>query len=39
MGDRAELSRLLRVGADKARAVASRTLQRTYDNIGLLPLD
>ncbi|MEY2641768.1 MAG: tryptophanyl-tRNA synthetase, partial [Actinomycetota bacterium] len=28
MGDRAELSRLLRVGADKARNVASRTLQR-----------
>jgi len=39
MGDRGELTRLLRVGADKARAVASRTLQRTYDNIGLLPLD
>lgn len=39
MGDRAELTRLLRVGADKARAVASRTLQRAYDNIGLLPLD
>jgi len=39
MGDRAELSRLLRVGADKARAVASRTLQRAYDNIGLLPID
>ncbi len=39
MGDRAELTRLLRVGADKARAVASRTLRRAYDNIGLLPLD
>ena len=39
MGDRGELSRLLRVGADKARHVASRTLQRAYDNIGLLPLD
>ena len=39
MGDRGELTRLLRVGADKARAVASRTLQRAYDNIGLLPLD
>jgi tryptophanyl-tRNA synthetase len=38
MGDRAELSRLLRIGADKARAVASRTLQRAYDNLGLLPL-
>jgi tryptophanyl-tRNA synthetase len=39
MGDRAELSRLLRVGADKARVVASRTLRRAYDNIGLLTLD
>ncbi|MFZ9444268.1 MAG: tryptophan--tRNA ligase [Ilumatobacteraceae bacterium] len=39
MGDRAELSRLLRVGADKARVVASRTLRRAYDNIGLLPLE
>ena len=39
MGDRAELSRLLRFGADKARNVASRTLQRAYDNIGLLPLE
>lgn len=37
MGDPAELSRLLRVGADKARAVASVTLARTYSNIGLLP--
>ncbi len=39
MGDRAELARLLRIGADKARQVASRTLQRAYDNVGLLPLD
>lgn len=39
MGDRAELSRLLRVGADKARAVAARTLRRAHDNMGLLPLD
>ena len=39
MGDRAELSRLLHVGAEKARNVASRTLQRAYDNIGLLPLE
>ena len=38
MGDRAELARLLRIGADKARTVASRTLQRAYDNVGLLPL-
>jgi len=37
MGDQAELSRLLRVGADKARSVASATLARTYNNIGLLP--
>lgn len=37
MGDQAELSRLLRVGADKARSVASVTLARTYSNIGLLP--
>ncbi len=35
--DRAELSRLLRIGADKARSVASVTLQRTYDAIGMLP--
>ena len=39
MGDRTELARLLRIGADKARQVASRTLQRAYDNVGLLPLD
>jgi len=37
MGDKAELSRLLRTGAEKARAVASTTLERTYNNIGLLP--
>jgi len=37
MGDQAELSRLLRVGADKARSVASATLARTFSNIGLLP--
>jgi tryptophanyl-tRNA synthetase len=37
MGDKAELSRLLRTGAEKARAVASATLERTYNNIGLLP--
>jgi tryptophanyl-tRNA synthetase len=35
--DRAELSRLLRIGALKAREVASATLQRTYDAIGMLP--
>jgi tryptophanyl-tRNA synthetase len=37
MSDRAELARLLRVGADKARAVASKTLERAYGAIGLLP--
>ena len=37
MGDKAELSRLLCTGAEKARAVASATLERTYNNIGLLP--
>jgi tryptophanyl-tRNA synthetase len=37
MDDRAELTRLLRVGADKAGAVARATLQRAYDHIGLLP--
>jgi tryptophanyl-tRNA synthetase len=36
MGDKAELSRLLRTGAEKARSVASATLERTYSNIGLL---
>jgi tryptophanyl-tRNA synthetase len=36
MGDKAELSRLLRTGEKKARAVASATLERTYNNIGLL---
>ncbi len=36
MADRAELGRLLSIGADRARTVASATLQRAYDNIGLL---
>jgi tryptophanyl-tRNA synthetase len=35
--DKAELSRLLSHGAEKARAVASVTLQRAYDAIGMLP--
>ncbi len=34
--DPAETSRLLRVGADKARAIASVTLERARSNIGLL---
>lgn len=37
MGDRAELTRLLRVGADRARNVASATLARAYTAIGFLP--
>lgn len=35
--DPAELTRLLQIGSEKARAVASPTLQRTYDAIGLVP--
>jgi tryptophanyl-tRNA synthetase len=35
--DKAELARLLRVGSDKARTVASATLDRAYRAIGLLP--
>jgi tryptophanyl-tRNA synthetase len=34
--DRAQLTALLHKGRDKARAVASVTLERTYRNIGLL---
>lgn len=37
LDDPAELSRLLRFGSDKARAVASKTLDRAYSAIGLLP--
>ena len=37
LDDRAELAALLTKGADKARAVASKTLARAYDAIGLLP--
>ncbi len=37
LADRGELARLLRLGADKARTVAARTLERAYSNIGLLP--
>ena len=35
--DKAELARLLRVGSDRARTVASATLTRVYDAIGMLP--
>ena len=37
MADRGELQRLLRKGADKARAVASKTLDRARNAIGFLP--
>ena len=37
MDDRGELARLLRVGADKARGVASATLDRTHTAIGMVP--
>jgi tryptophanyl-tRNA synthetase len=37
MADPGELASLLAKGADKARAVASKTLQRAYSAIGLLP--
>jgi tryptophanyl-tRNA synthetase len=37
LADRAELSRLLRLGSAKARAVASQTIERAYTAIGLLP--
>lgn len=37
MNDRGELARLLGVGADKARDVASVTLKRAQDAIGMLP--
>ena len=37
MEDQGELARLLRVGSDRARAVASVTLRRAYDAIGILP--
>ncbi len=37
MDDRGELARLLRIGADKARAVASATLDRAHSAIGILP--
>jgi tryptophanyl-tRNA synthetase len=37
LGDPGELARLLQVGADKAREVASATLARAHAHIGLLP--
>ncbi len=37
MTDRAELARLLHVGAERAGTVARATLARAYEHIGLLP--
>jgi len=37
MEDRGELARLLRVGSEKARVVASATLDRAHRAIGMLP--
>jgi tryptophanyl-tRNA synthetase len=37
LADRGELASLLHKGADKARAVASATLDRAYTAVGLLP--
>jgi tryptophanyl-tRNA synthetase len=37
MEDRGELARLLRVGSEKARGVASATLDRAHRAIGMLP--
>jgi tryptophanyl-tRNA synthetase len=37
LGDPAELSRILAIGAEKANAVAEETLRKTYDAMGLIP--
>jgi len=37
MADRGELTRLLRIGNDRARAVAAATLARVHSAVGLLP--
>ncbi len=38
MSDRAELSRLMAVGAHKARATAAHTLEAVYERVGFIPL-
>ena len=38
MSDQAELSRLIRLGADRARAAATPTLAAVYDRVGFAPL-
>ena len=37
LDDPAQLDKLLAIGAEKARAVASATLRATYDRVGFLP--
>ncbi|MEP6666161.1 MAG: tryptophan--tRNA ligase [Nocardioidaceae bacterium] len=37
LDDRAELDAILRAGADRARAVASKTLTQVYDRMGFVP--
>jgi tryptophanyl-tRNA synthetase len=37
IGDKAELARLLKIGADRAGAVAATTFRRACDAIGLIP--
>lgn len=37
MSDRAELERVLAVGAERARSIASKTLADVYDRVGFLP--
>ena len=37
LGERSELERILAEGADRARAVASRTLGKVFRKVGLLP--
>ena len=38
MADPAELTRLMRQGADKARTTARPTLEAVYDRVGFVPL-
>ena len=38
MADPAELNRLVRQGADRARAAAAPTLEAVYDRVGFVPL-
>jgi tryptophanyl-tRNA synthetase len=37
LADRAELESILAAGADRAREVSAKTLQRVYDRLGFLP--